>query len=106
MGQRLFVGNIPHSVTDAGLNDFVTAAGFQVASAVVIRDKMSGQSRGFGFVELADGEDFQRAISGLNGQTLEGRKLTVNEARPMRSEPGRGPREGSRGDRPDRGPRS
>jgi RNA recognition motif-containing protein len=105
MGQRLFVGNLPHSVTDAALNDFVANAGFQVASAVVIRDKMTGQSRGFGFVELADGEDFQRAVAGLNGQTLEGRKLTVNEARPMRSDSGGGPRGESRGGRRNRGPR-
>jgi cold-inducible RNA-binding protein len=104
MGQRLFVGNLPHSVTDAALNDFVTNAGFQVATAVVIRDKMTGQSRGFGFVELADGEDFNRAIAGLNGQSLEDRKLTVNEARPMRTDSGpRGGGGGYRGRRPDRG---
>ncbi len=84
MAQRLFVGNLPHSITDVALNDFVMNAGFQVASAVVIRDKMTGQSRGFGFVELAETEDFQRAIEGLNGQVLEGRRLTVNEARPQR----------------------
>jgi cold-inducible RNA-binding protein len=85
MASKLFVGNLPHSTTDAGLNEFVTNAGFQVASAVVIRDKMSGQPRGFGFVELAEGEDMQRAIGSLNGQPLEGRALTVNEARPQRT---------------------
>jgi len=85
MGQRLFVGNLPRSVTDSLLNEFVTNAGFQVASATVIRDKMTGESRGFGFVELADEEDMQRAIQGLNGQSLEGRPLTVNEARPQRA---------------------
>jgi len=86
MAQKLFVGNLPHSITDSALTDFVTTAGFQVASAVVIRDKLTGQSRGFGFVELAEGEDFQKAIEGLNGQELEGRRLTVNEARPQRSD--------------------
>ncbi len=86
MAQKLFVGNLPHSLTDSALNDFVTSAGFQVASAVVIRDKMTGDSRGFGFVELADGEDLQRAIEGLNGQSIEGRRLTVNEARPQRTD--------------------
>ena len=86
MPQKLFVGNLPHSVTDSELNDFVANAGFQVASAVVIRDKFTGQSRGFGFVELAGGEDFERAIQGLNGQSLEGRRLTVNEARPPRND--------------------
>jgi len=85
MAQRLFVGNLPRSVTDVVLSEFVTNAGFQVASATVIRDKMTGESRGFGFVELADEEDMQRAIQGLNGQTLEGRPLTVNEARPQRA---------------------
>jgi RNA recognition motif-containing protein len=90
MAQRLFVGNLPHSVTDSALSDFVANAGFQVGSAVVIRDKLTGQSRGFGFVELAEGEDFQRAIEGLNGQSLEGRRLTVNEARPMRTDSSRG----------------
>ncbi len=96
MAQRLFVGNLPHSVTDSALTDFVAGAGFQVASAVVIRDKLTGQSRGFGFVELAEGEDLQRAIEGLNGQSLEGRRLTVNEARPQRADSPR-PRGGGRG---------
>jgi RNA recognition motif-containing protein len=85
MAQKLFVGNLPHSITDSALNDFAVGAGFQVASAVVIRDKMTGESRGFGFIELAEGEDMQRAIQGLNGQSLEGRRLTVNEARPQRT---------------------
>ena len=85
MAQRLFVGNLPRSATDSVLSEFVTNAGFQVVSAVVIRDKMTGESRGFGFVELNEEEDMQRAIQGLNGQTLEGRPLTVNEARPQRA---------------------
>ncbi len=91
---RLFVGNLPHSATDSSLLEFVTGAGFQAASAVVIRDKMTGDSRGFGFVELVEGEDVQRAITGLNGQSLEGRRLTVNEARPLRTD---SPRPGDRG---------
>ena len=85
MASKLYVGNLPHSTTDAGLNEFVTNAGYQVASALVIRDKITGQPRGFGFVELAQGEDLQRAIGSLNGQALEGRTLTVNEARPQRT---------------------
>ena len=56
-----------------------------MASAVVIKDKMTGTPRGFGFVELAEGEDLQRAIGSLNGQALDGRPLTVNEARPQRA---------------------
>jgi len=90
MPQKLFVGNLPHEVTDSELGEFVSAAGFQPASAVVIRDKTTGQSRGFGFVELADGEDLERAIAGLNGQSLQGRRLTVNEARPPRNDFGGG----------------
>jgi RNA recognition motif-containing protein len=97
MPQKLFVGNLPHQVTDTELQEFVSAAGFQVASAVVIRDKMTAQSRGFGFVELADGEDIKRAIAGLNGQSLQGRPLTVNEASPARSDFGGRPHGGGGG---------
>ena len=97
MAQRLFVGNLPRSVTDNVLSEFVTNAGFQVVSAIVIRDKMTGESRGFGFVELAEEEDMQRAIQGLNGQTLEGRPLTVNEARPQRAGFGGGGGDARRG---------
>ncbi len=99
MASKLYVGNLPHSTTDSALNDFVINAGFQVASAVVIRDKLTGQARGFGFVELAEGEDLQRAVAGLNGQALQGRTLTVNEARPPRTgyseQPGGGGRDRS-----------
>lgn len=104
MAQKLFVGNLPHSTTDSALADFVTAAGFQVASATVIRDKFSGQSRGFGFVELGDGADMERAIAALNGQSLDGRPLTVNEARPPRTDfarPRPGGGGGGRGNRND-----
>ncbi len=104
MATKLYVGNLSHSTTDAGLNEFVTAAGFQVASAVVIRDKVTGQPRGFGFVELTEGQDVQRAIGSLNGQSLEGRPLTVNEAKPQRTGLGRGPGGGGRGDRDRHGP--
>ena len=106
MATKLYVGNLSHTTTDAGLNEFVTAAGFQVASAVVIRDKMTGQPRGFGFVELTEGQDVQRAIGSLNGQSLEGRPLTVNEAKPQRTGFGRGPGGGGRGDRGRHGPAS
>jgi RNA recognition motif-containing protein len=84
-------------VTDSVLTEFVANAGFQVVSATVIRDKMTGESRGFGFVELVEEEDMQRAIQGLNGQTLEGRPLTVNEARPPRAGFPGGPRRGGSG---------
>lgn len=85
MASKLFIGNLPRSVSDQTLKEFVVSAGFGVASSVVIRDKMTGESKGFGFVELAEGQDLQRAIASLNGQPMEGRPLTVNEARPQRS---------------------
>ncbi len=85
MATKLYVGNLPHGTTESSLSDFVTQAGFKVASAIVVLDKMTGQSRGFGFVELADGEDLQRAIGSLNGRDFDGRPLTVNEARPQRT---------------------
>jgi cold-inducible RNA-binding protein len=96
VASKLYVGNLPNGTSDRALNDFVVNAGFQVASAVVIRDKMTGETRGFGFVELAEGEDLQRAIRGLNGQSMEGRSLTVSEARPQRETPS-GSRSGNRG---------
>lgn len=95
---KLYVGNLPHSATDSSLSEFVTKAGFGVASAVVMKDKFTGQARGFGFVELSDSEDLDRAVSSLNGQSFEGRSLTVNEARPQQQ------RSGFSGDR-DRGGR-
>jgi RNA recognition motif-containing protein len=101
MATKLFVGNLPHSATDATLSEFVTNAGFQVASAQVVRDKMTGTPRGFGFVELGEGEDLQRAIAGLNGQSLDGRPLTVNEARPQRTDFSSRPRGGGGGGRND-----
>jgi hypothetical protein len=85
MASKLFVGNLPRSVTDRDLAEFVTNAGFEVASAQVIRDRMTGDPKGFGFVELAGGVNLQQAIGRLNGQTLQDRQLTVNEARPQRS---------------------
>jgi RNA recognition motif-containing protein len=96
MASKLFVGNLPHSATDSELADFVTGAGFQIASAVVIHDKISGDSKGFGFVELADGANLQDAISKLDGQSLQGRRLNVNEARPQQPRSS-GPRDGGYG---------
>lgn len=94
MASKLFVGNLPRSVTDSDLTEFVTNAGFQVASAQVIRDKMTGDPKGFGFVELGEGAKLQEAIGLLNGKTLQDRQLTVNEARPQRPNFS-GPRGGS-----------
>jgi len=80
---NLYVGNLSFEVTDESLQQAFSGKGFQVASARVIRDRESGRSRGFGFVELGAEEDSGRAISELNGHDLEGRQLQVNEALPQ-----------------------
>jgi RNA recognition motif-containing protein len=82
MGNKLYVGGLPYSVTDGQLQDLFGAHG-TVASARVIADKFTGQSKGFGFVEMSSGSEAQRAIDALNGTQLQGRTLTVNEAKPM-----------------------
>ncbi len=81
MAKKLYVGSLSYSTTDDSLRDFFASVG-EVTSANVIIDRMSGRSRGFGFVEMDDaGAD--RAIAELNGKELDGRKIMVNEARPM-----------------------
>jgi RNA recognition motif-containing protein len=78
----LYVGNLPFRVTDQDLNDIFAQVG-QVASAKVIMDRDSGRSKGFGFVEMSTDEEAQKAIDQMNGADLDGRPLTVNEAKPM-----------------------
>jgi RNA recognition motif-containing protein len=97
MGSKLYVGGLPYSITEGQLQQIFAAHG-TVESARVITDKFSGQSRGFGFVEMASGGEAQRATQALNGTQLEGRTLVVNEAKPMGSRDGggRGGREGGR----------
>lgn len=73
---------------DVSLSEFVTRAGFSVASVLVIKDQFTGRARGFGFVELSNGEDLERAVSSLNGQSIEGRSLVVSEARPQQQRSG------------------
>ena len=82
MGSKLYVGGLPYSVTGGRLEELFSAHG-TVESANVISDKFTGQSRGFGFVEMSSGNEAQSAISALNGTQFEGRTLTVNEAKPM-----------------------
>jgi cold-inducible RNA-binding protein len=81
---KLFVGNIPHASSDVELQQWVEAQGFQVESAQIIRDRSTGQSRGFGFVVLNEEWKLKDAITALNGQRMGGRVLTVNEALPQR----------------------
>lgn len=85
---NIYVGNLSYNTTEDLLREAFEAYG-QVTSATVIKDKYSGRSRGFGFVEMPSSEEAQAAIAGLNGAEMDGRTLTVNEARP-RSEQGRG----------------
>ena len=80
---RLFIGNIPQASSDAELQKWVESRGFQVDSAHVIRDRSTGQSRGFGFVVIHEERRIKDAVAALNGQRMGGRILTVNEALPQ-----------------------
>ena len=100
MGSKLYVGGLPYSVTDGRLQEIFAEHG-TVESANVIADKFTGQSRGFGFVEMGSSSEAQKAIDALNGTQLDGRTLTVNEAKPMAKRDnsgggGRGERTGGR----------
>ena len=81
MGSKLFVGGLPYAATEQELTDLFGQHG-AVASAQIVTDKFTGQSRGFGFVEMATPAEAQAAINALNGSQFGGRSLTVNEAKP------------------------
>src|SRR4051794_13408087 len=89
MGKKLYVGNLPYSVGDPELEQLFSPHG-TVQSAQVIMDRDTGRSKGFGFVEMGSDQEAQAAIQALNGQQIEGRALTVNEARPKTDGGGRG----------------
>ncbi|HLK12483.1 MAG TPA: RNA-binding protein [Candidatus Binatia bacterium] len=80
MGKKLFVGNLSFNTTSEDLKEFFSRAGV-CESAAVITDRATGRSRGFGFVEMSSAEEAEKAIADLNGADLQGRKLTVSEAR-------------------------
>ncbi|HET8580304.1 MAG TPA: RNA-binding protein [Nitrospiraceae bacterium] len=101
MGTKLYVGSLPYSTTEQQLSELFAQHG-TVQSAKVITDRYTGQSRGFGFVEMATGEEAQKAIAALNGTQLGGRTLVVNEARPQEKRPYGGGGGGGGGDRGDR----
>jgi len=86
--KKLYIGGLSYNTTDTGLKDAFSQAG-EVVSASVVMDKMSGRSRGFGFVEMSTEDDAQKAIDLWNGKELDGRTLVVNEARPMSDRPRR-----------------
>jgi cold-inducible RNA-binding protein len=95
MAKKLYVGGIPYSSTDQTLKDAFSKAG-NVVSATIIMDKMTGRSKGFGFVEMSTDDEAQAAIDMWNGKDFEGRNLTVNEARPMEPRAPRGDNGGGR----------
>lgn len=82
MATKLFVGNLEYTVTGDDLKEAFSQAG-TVVDAVVISDKMTGRSRGFGFVEMSTEEEAKAAVEKVNGMDLKGRKINVNEARPL-----------------------
>jgi RNA recognition motif-containing protein len=84
--KKLYVGGLSYGTTEQGLTDAFSKAG-QVTSSAIIMDKMTGKSKGFGFVEMADEAGAQAAIDMFNGKELDGRTLTVNEARPKEERP-------------------
>lgn len=88
MGMKLYVGGLAYSVTEDELKELFGAIG-SVVSAVVIKDRDSGQSKGFGFVEMTDVKDGQTAIKELDGKEVSGRAINVNEARPQEDRPPR-----------------
>ena len=89
MGKKIYVGNLAYGVTDGTLEQLFAAHG-SVQSAQVIMDRDTGRSKGFGFVEMDSDQEAQAAIAALNGKEVDGRTLTVNEARPKESGGGRG----------------
>ncbi len=88
MVKKLYVGGLPYSTTEDALKEMFAQAG-TVESATIIIDKMSGRSKGFGFVEMSTEEEAAKAIELFNGKDMEGRSLTVAEARPMEERPKR-----------------
>jgi cold-inducible RNA-binding protein len=101
MGNKLYVGNLPYTVRDEDLQQSFSEFG-SVNSAKVMMERDTGRSKGFGFVEMGSDAEAQAAIEGMNGQSLGGRSLVVNEARPMEARPPRtggfgGPRGGGGG---------
>ena len=94
---RIYVGGLPYSTNSDGLRELFAGAG-NVSDANVVEDRYSGQSRGFGFVEMPDAEEAKAAIAKFNGYSVDGRPLTVNEAKP-REDRGNGGGGGSRGGR-------
>ena len=88
---NIYVGNLPYSVTDSDLRETFSQFG-EVSQVNLIADKFTGDSKGFGFVEMDNNSHADAAIKGLNGTDLKGRDITVNQAKPRAERPSRGPR--------------
>lgn len=88
---NIYVGNLPYSVSDADLRETFSQFG-EVSQVNLIADKFTGESKGFGFVEMDNNSQADAAIKGLNGTDLKGRNITVNQAKPRADRPSRGPR--------------
>ena len=101
MSFKIYVGGLPYPTTETELTDLFIQHG-NVDSAKIITDKYTGRSRGFGFVEMPSEDEGKAAIAALNGTQLDGRTLTVNQARPQESRPGGRGGFGGRGGRNDR----
>jgi nucleolin len=86
--QKLFIGNIPPASSELVLRQWVESKGFRVEAVELIYDRTTGKPRGFGFVNLSDESDLQKAIALMNGQRMDGRMLMVNEATPLAGRPG------------------
>ena len=99
--KKLFVGNLPYAANEQDLQNFFADGGVSVDTVTVMRDRFTGQARGFGFVEISDDAAAQAAIDSCNGKDLMGRAVVVNEARPMAAREGAGGG-GDRGGRPRR----
>lgn len=95
--KKLYVGNLPFSATEDTLHEFFTQSGVNPSAVNLIRDRFTGQSRGFAFVEISNDEEADRAVNSLNGQNFGGRNLVVNEARPQEQRGGGGGRGGGFG---------
>lgn len=87
MATKLFIGSLPYSTTSEELREVFAKAG-EVVDANVVMDKVTGRSRGFGFVEMGSEADAKKAVESLNGTEVEGRKIFVSEARPQRQDTG------------------
>ena len=85
MSKKLFVGSLPWAVNDEGLKEVFTPYG-NVVSAIVVKDRRSGRSKGYGFVEMENDSEAKAAIDALNGSELNGRNIVVNEAKPKEKE--------------------